>query len=112
MVRLHVVSHEICRLTAGKSLFEVSPPFLTLAGIGSIHDCYLLILDEVRVICHSVWHFVLALEEIDVKVINANILDCRCDIINHLLFNYLLITIYKNRVQSLSSHEEESACQS
>ena len=47
MVGLHMVSHQIIRLATTQCSFQILLPLFTLATVGSIQYCYLLIVNEI-----------------------------------------------------------------
>jgi hypothetical protein len=72
MVWLHMMRNEIGGLSTCKSFLEVCLPLVSLPAVSSIHNGYLLVLDEVGVIAHAFRHNVLALKKVNIKVVNAN----------------------------------------
>ena len=86
MVRLHVVHNKIIRLSIGKSLFQILLPLCGAAGVHGVHDCNLLILDEIGVVCHALLKDVLAFEKVKVEVIGPDIIDGIADSFHNLHF--------------------------
>ena len=74
VIGLHVVSHQVVRLSAVQSSRQILFPLLTLSAVSSIHHCYLLIINEIRVITHALGHHILALKQIDVQIVYTDIL--------------------------------------
>ena len=74
MVGLYVMHYKIIGSAAGKDSLYVSPPLRPFTGIGCIHDCDLFIENYVRIIGHSIGYLILALKEVDIKVIHTYIL--------------------------------------
>ena len=74
MVGLYVMHYKIIGSAAGKGSLYVSPPLRPFTGIGRIHDCDLFIENYVRIIGHSIRYLILALKEVNIKVIHTYIL--------------------------------------
>ena len=75
VVGFHVVRDEIVGLAACKGCCEICLPLVSLAAVGSIHNRYLLILDKIGVVAHAFRHDVLALEKVNVEVVNTDVLN-------------------------------------
>ena len=88
MVGLHVVCHQIVWLAIAQRSLQVSLPLLALAAVGGIQDGNLVIVDEIGVITHALGHYILALEQINVEVVDTDILD---GITNHIHIRYIIV---------------------
>ena len=94
MVGLHMLHHQIIRLTAVQSVLQIVQPGMGKAGIHRIHDSDLLIQDHIGIISHTVGDNVLTFKQVDLMVINANILNIVCDIHGIPPKIFLLIYLY------------------
>ena len=91
MVRLHVLDDQIIRSHAPQSQFDVLQPLLSLPLVDGIHDRDLVIDDGVGIVSHTVGHDILALEQVDIVVVGADINDRVCDVSVH---KNLLFSLY------------------
>ena len=73
MVHLHMLDHQVIRLTTGQDILDIVQPLMGEAGIHGIHNGDLLVQDHIRIVGHAVGHHILALEQIHLVVVNANI---------------------------------------
>ena len=76
MVRLHVVHDQVVRLAAAKGLGQVGLPLLFHAHVRSVHNGDPVVKDHIGIVGHSFGYDILALEEIEVEVVDSDILDC------------------------------------
>ena len=84
VIRFQMVNDQVVGLAASKSLFKVSFPVSDLAKIYRIGDRDLFVLDQKRVVCHACRHDVLAFEQVDVGIVNANVLDVLTQILHNI----------------------------
>ena len=73
VVRLHMLHHQVVRLTAGKGLLYILQPFLCLTGVDGVHNCHLLVQNHIGIIGHTVGNNVLSLKQVYITVIFAHI---------------------------------------
>ena len=74
VVGLHVLADEVVRLAAGKRLFYFLQPLVAATGVHCVHHCHFLFSEHhVTVVAHAFRQLVLALEQIQLGVIAANI---------------------------------------
>ena len=86
MVRFHMVDHQVVGFPAAQGLFQLRQPLLPLPGIDRVHDGHFFVQDEVRIIGHSFGHDILALEQVQVQVVHADILDFRGQILSKYVY--------------------------
>ena len=79
MVRLHMLDYKIIRFRTIQNLCNFSQPLFCEAGIYSVHNCDLLIFDHIGVVGHSVWHYILSLEQIYLMVVYSYIINIISD---------------------------------
>ena len=75
MVGLHVLDDEIVGLASREGLFEVVEPLVAEAGVDGVHDGGLAVEDGVGIVGHAVGDVVLALEQVDGVVVDADVQD-------------------------------------
>ena len=75
MVRFQVVNHQVVRLAASESGFQIGKPFIHLVRIDRIRHGNLFVHNHVRIVGHALGHHVLAFKQIQVAVIDTDILD-------------------------------------
>ena len=99
MVRFHMVDHQVVGFPAAQGLLQLRHPLLPLPGIDRVHNGHFFVQDEVRVIGHSFGYDILALEQFQIQVVHADILDFRGQILDHFLrviISYKDSTIQRN----------------
>ena len=73
MVRLHVLHDQIVRPSAAENGFQIVQPFVGETGVHRVHDGDLLVQNDVGIVGHAVGHRVLALEQVHLMVVYADI---------------------------------------
>ena len=76
VVGLHMLHHKIVGCSALQDLLYICKPLLAFATIHTIHNCQLLVDNRIRVVGYAIRNDVLALEEVQVGIINTDIFDC------------------------------------
>ena len=79
MVRLHVVQHEIIGLFSAEFPPEVCEPFLRFASVHGVRYRDLFIKNHVGIITYPVGDGVLAFEEVQSRVVDADVAHAVCD---------------------------------
>ena len=75
VVRLDVVDDEVVRLPAREGGFQVFQVLRALVVVHGVQDGHLLVQDHVGIVGHAVGDHILALEEIDVVIVDADVAD-------------------------------------
>ena len=86
VVGFHVMDHQEVGLAVAEGIGQVGFPFFALACVGRIEHGDFLVKDYVGVIGHSLGHVVLALEQVEVFVVDTDELDGSGDIFDHGLY--------------------------
>ena len=74
-----MLNYKVGRGSAGKSVFKGSSPLLAPAPVNSVHDGDLLVFYKIGIVSYSVRHRILALEQVEIRIICAQVPDCVCD---------------------------------
>ena len=81
VIGLHVMDNQIVGRTAIEHGLEVAEPLVDKASVDRIGDSDFIAQDNVAVICHTVLgHVVLALEQVNVVIVDANVADILGDL--------------------------------
>ena len=81
MIGLHVMDNQVVGRTAIERGLEVAEPLVDKASVDRIGDSNFIAQDNIAVVCHAVLgHVVLALEQIDVVIVDANVADILGDL--------------------------------
>ena len=81
VIGLHVMDDQVVGRAAVEHGLEVAEPLVDKTAIDRIGDSDLLAQDNVAVVCHTVLgHIVLALEQVNVVIVNANVADILGDL--------------------------------
>ena len=81
VVGLHMMNDQVIGRTAIEHGLDVAEPLINKAGIDRIGDSDLFAQDNVAVVCHTVLgHIVLALEQVNVVIVDANVADILGDL--------------------------------
>ncbi len=83
MVRLHVMDDQVVGRPAGERFGQVGLPFLAFAAVGRVEHGDLLVENDIGVIGHALGDDVLALEEVEVEIVDTDELDGCRDIFGH-----------------------------
>ena len=75
VVGLHVLYDKVIGLSAAQSRLDILQPLIAEALIDGVHDRDFIVYDSVGIIRHTVGHDILALEQVDIVVVNADVLD-------------------------------------
>ena len=73
MIRLHMMSNQVIRLSSVKLLVQFGEPFISKVTINSIKHRNFFINNHIRVVRHSIRHIKLPLKKINLMIINTNI---------------------------------------
>ena len=79
MVRLHVLDNQIIRLSSVQNICQIVQPFVSEVNVHSIHNSDLIVINDVGVVGHSVWHNILAFEKIYLVIVDSDIFDSFCN---------------------------------
>ena len=60
MVGLHMLDDQIIRLAGTYNIFDIIKPFMGKPGVYRIHYRDFFIHDDIRIICHPVFHHILS----------------------------------------------------
>ena len=88
MIRFQVMNHQVIRFAASKSGIQIGEPFANLVSIHRVGHGNLFVNDDIRIVGHAFGHNILALEQIDIAIVNANVLDISTKILHD--FSFLL----------------------
>ena len=81
VIGLHVMDNQIVGRTAIEHGLEVAEPLVDKASVDRIGDSDFIAQDNVAVVCHTVLgHVVLALEQVNVVIVDANVADILGDL--------------------------------
>ena len=81
VIGLHVMDDQVVGRTPIEHGLEVAEPLVDKASVNRIGDGDLLAQDDVAVVCHTVLgHVVLALEQVNVVIVDANVADILGDL--------------------------------
>ena len=83
MVGLHVLDHQVIRLTARQGFVDVFEPLGSLLLVDGVHDGHLLVQNHIGVVAHAVGHDVLSLKEVYLVVVGADVDDGIRDFFQH-----------------------------
>ena len=83
MVGLHMVDHQVIRLAVSERFGQVGLPGFALAGVGRIEHGDFPVEDHIGIVGHSFGNVVLALEQVEVEVVDADKFDGGGDILGH-----------------------------
>ena len=75
MVRLHVLDDEIVRLPTGQGVLQIVQPLVGEMLVHGVHDGHLLVQDQIGVVAHAVGDLVLALEQVHLVIVYADVQD-------------------------------------
>ena len=75
VVRLHVLHHQIVRLAALEDGFDVVQPLVGEVAVHGVHDGHLFVQNDIRVVGHAVGHHILALKQVHLVVVDADVTD-------------------------------------
>ena len=79
VVGLHMLHHQIIRLSAIKHRFDIIQPLMGKVCIHRIHNGDFFIHDDIRVIRHTVGNHILSLKQVHIMIIDTNIADIFCN---------------------------------
>ena len=81
VIGLHVMDNQVVGRTSIERGLEVAEPLVDKTTVDRIGDSDLLAQDNVAVVCHTVLgHIVLALEQVNVVIVDANVADILGDL--------------------------------
>ena len=81
VIGLHMVNDQIIRRATVEHGLDVAEPLVNKTTVDRIGDSNLLAQDNVAVVCHAVLgHVVLALEQVNVVIVDANVADILGDL--------------------------------
>ena len=83
VVRLHMLYDQIVRLPISQLPLEIIQPQVKEFGVHRIKDGNLFIQDRIGIVSHAIGHRVLALKQVDLVVIDAQIADIACNCCAH-----------------------------
>ena len=73
MVRLHMLHHQIIRLSVSQHGGDVFQPLCAEVGIHRVHDGNLLVQNHIGVVRHAAGHHILPLEQVNLMVVDTYI---------------------------------------
>ena len=81
VIRLHMMDDQVVGRTAIERGLEVAEPLVDKTTVDRIGDSDFIAQDNVAVVCHTVLgHIVLALEQVNVVIVDANVADILGDL--------------------------------
>ena len=81
VIGLHVMDNQVVGRTPIERGLEVAEPLVNKTSVNRIGDSDLFAQDNVAVVCHTVLgHIVLALEQVNVVIVDANVADILGDL--------------------------------
>ena len=73
VVKFHVLHNEVIRLAAVQHLLQIVQPLVGEILIHRVHDGDLLVQDHIRIVGHAVGDHILALKQINLMVVDADV---------------------------------------
>ena len=73
MIGLHVVNDKVVNLASLQGVEHLLLPLGRLTLVGSVQNSNLFVQDDVAVVTHTLGYVVLALKEVDVRVVDTDI---------------------------------------
>ena len=70
------------RLSAAQDFLQIAQPLVGESGVDRVHDGDLLVHDDIGVVSHAQGDNILTLEQVDIMIVDADILDRICDLHN------------------------------
>ena len=104
MIRFQVMDHQIIRLAAIQGLREPDFPGLALAGVDRVQDGDSFVQDEVGVVRDAFGQDILALEEVEIEVVNADVFDAIVEGLDHAACFFCCTNIGNNRDMYLADY--------
>ena len=88
MVRLHMLYHQVVRLTAGQRVLNIVQPLVGEIAVHRVHNGDLLVQNDVGVVSHAARHHILALEQVYLMIVDTHIADILGNGHSHFSFIY------------------------
>ncbi len=79
MIRFHMLYNEIIRCAGTKDLPYILHPFLVKRSVHCVHNGNLFVHDDIGIVCHAVFYFVLTLEKVYFVVVYTCVSNILCD---------------------------------
>ena len=93
VVGLDVVDHQVVGLPAVERFGETDLPHVTLPGVDGVQDGGFPVQDEVGIVGDAFRYDVLALEKVEVEVVDADVLDIFVEGFDHFRIRYFIVQI-------------------
>ena len=77
-----MLNDEVVGRAAVERGLEVAQPLVHKVAVDAVHDGNLLVNEDVGGVGHAVGHDVLALEEVELVVVHANVKDAVCNLLH------------------------------
>ena len=82
-------------------------------SIYRIHDCNFFIQNDIGIIGHSVWYFVLTLKKVNAVIVYADVLNGICDFHSRVLrFIWCVDLLFVNFVKIITEKTKQFCCKS
>ena len=75
MIRFHMMHYQIVRLGLSQLPFQLVQPFMGKMLVHRVHNGNFVVLDHIRIVGHAVGHRILALKQVQLMVIHADVAD-------------------------------------
>ena len=88
MVRLQMMHHQVIRRPVAQGFREILLPRLCASGIDGIHYGHFLVLNQIRIIGHSLRYFILAFEQVQIQIVRPDISHRFVDFLDHVGYGF------------------------
>ena len=88
VVRFQMMHHQIIRRASAQGFHEVLLPRLRATGIDGIHNGHFLVLNQIRIIGHSLRHIILAFEQVQIHIVRPDISHRFVDFLDHVGYGF------------------------
>ena len=75
MIGLHMLNHQIIRLSAFENRFQIIKPLVRKSCIYGIHHSNLFVCDNIGIIGHTAWHRILTFKKIDSMIVYSDVVN-------------------------------------
>ena len=102
MVGFHVMDHQIIGLAAVESFLQLGGPLLLATRIDGVHDGYLVVKDNIRVVTHAFRGDILPLKKAQLGIVTTHELDIFAYFLNHSLLFFCKIRHFIRDCKTIS----------
>ncbi len=88
VVRLQMMHHQVIRRASVQGFHEILLPRLCASGIDGIHNGHFLVLNQIRIIGHSLRYFILAFEQVQIQIVRPDISHRFVDFLDHVGYGF------------------------